>query len=443
MGNAETGLCCSLREKSDGGAAVPPRPAGARSPFVNNEGRSPQFSISEVQVAVDRPKMMAYGPLWQHRDGFIVRRLVVASNDDVHVYRIPDDENSMNESNVPQLILEHTLTMSSGNAVHAILFTDESSSRRLAISEGPVENGKYNVNIWNCDMPSVWTQSLATGNVLEPIKWDEDEAAVYLLEGHTAPVLCIGSNIHYLVTADTNGQCCVWQKQHYTRKDSAKLHQDGVLDLSVDKNFAYTIASNDCCVCIWSLPNLSLLSSIPIEIPDSYVTGVPDYDSLQMKCQKCQLQRLTRIKRPVSRWSSLRACGKEAATNKTPLGVLYVAAVAAEGVVPGHPNAGLILEWSLGREPVCRSATIAHDSPILGLEYGPYDNGPLLTCDGAGVFHVWDCVPALHCSQEVALAPSGAESKIAIAVDPRVGLYTAVGNSKISVWKQVAVGYNC
>merc|ERR1712087_993166 len=77
-------------------------------------------------------------------------------------------------------------------------------------------------------------------------------------------------------------------------------------------------------------------------------------------------------------------------------------------------GAGVLMEWSLsGRldkqsgmhEPSCRSMQIAHESAIIDMVYGPYDNGPVITCCKGGTFRVWEFLieRGLCCSQQIQL----------------------------------------
>lgn len=360
-----------------------------------------------------------------------MRRLAVANDNEVHVYRVMSDQD-VARGTVPQLLLEHTHKVEPGNCIHAILFTDESSSRNLAVSQGTNAGRRQGVLIWNCDMPSSWWIPSST-NLPNPIIWDKKKHLACVLQGHSGPVKCIGVGSNFVVTADTLGECRVWQKTMYLKKGQAKLHEGGVADLAVDKAFVYSIG---CCgyhVSVWSLPELALLLSIPIEIPDKYLDDIPE----SVLPRSHRLERLTQLKRPLSRWVGVSSAKDVTSGSDRPTGAIYVAAVAAEGLLSAYPRAGLIMEWSLGVEPECRSVTIAHESPVVQLKYGPYDNGPLVTADSSGIIRVWDCIPSIHCSQEL-VSEHEAAPEVSIAVDPRVGLYTTLGTSKLSIWKQIA-----
>jgi len=96
------------------------------------------------------------------------------------------------------------------------------------------------------------------------------------------------------------------------------------------------------------------------------------------------------------------------------------------------------MEWSLGGpKPACQGMQVAHDSPIISLAYGPYDNGPLITADARGLFRVWDYTPRLWCSQQVDSGGSLDSHKLAVAMDPlNRTVYCTVGDRRLFVWRQ-------
>ena len=108
----------------------------------------------------------------------------------------------------------------------------------------------------------------------------------------------------------------------------------------------------------------------------------------------CRLSELTALRRPLSRWAGSQGSSRSA---KAPRGTLFVAAVLADPCEAAVVGAGVLMEWALSpggqQGAACQSAQVAHDSPIVSIAFGPYDNGPVITADRRGVFRVWDCCP--------------------------------------------------
>ncbi|CAE8701898.1 unnamed protein product, partial [Polarella glacialis] len=129
-----------------------------------------------------------------------------------------------------------------------------------------------------------------------------------------------------------------------------------------------------------------------------------------------------------------------------PRGMLFVAGTVAAGQEVAGEGAAVLMEWSLSIKPTCQNAIVAHDSPIVAIAYGPYDNGPLITADTNGVCRVWDFTPRLWCSQQVDMRPSmspkndgppSARLEVAIASDPlQRALYSIAGDKRLLVWSQ-------
>jgi len=94
------------------------------------------------------------------------------------------------------------------------------------------------------------------------------------------------------------------------------------------------------------------------------------------------------------------------------------------------------MEWSLSDKPRCKTVQIAHDSPILCLCYGPYDNGPVITADAKGVVRVWEMMleTGLRFTQQIDLLCLMGPAGIAVAVEQPFGLYVAVGGRRLYVW---------
>lgn len=439
MGSGESAFCCTSRGKPE---RVVLRPAKFQCIERGNHltERAPHFKTHEVKMSIMSPKKMVVGPLW-HQGAGITKRLAVASDNEVHVYRVMSDED-VTTGNMPPLVLEHVLHMETGDIVHSIAFSDDNSSRHLVVAQGQESGNKQQLGIWLCDVPESW-EVIRGAEVPTPIEWN-GEGPMFALQSHFAPVCCLGVNGTFLVSADQKGDCCLWQKNRYVLRAAARLHDGGVVDLVVDRAYVYSAGTVNCTICIWSLPELSHLHSILIDIPDSFLGEALSISDPYFS-QKCKISKITRIKRPVSRWAGSTRPRDSSSNQGGPVGILYIAAETATGTFLPFPNAGLILEWNLGTEPECRSITVAHESPIIEFEYGPYDNGPLLTGAADGVFGVWDCVPTINCAQEVlSFRGNGLKlpSDVAMAVDPRMGLYTSVGNSTVSIWRQHAITSN-
>jgi hypothetical protein len=105
-------------------------------------------------------------------------------------------------------------------------------------------------------------------------------------------------------------------------------------------------------------------------------------------------------------------------------------------------GAGLLMEWSLGDKPTIQSVQIAHDSPIVSLVYGPWDNGPVITADAKAVFRVWEfnLERGLCFSQQVNLLypthPNDLPGGPAMAVEQPGKLYVSVGAKRLYVWQR-------
>lgn len=436
-------MCCSVRDK-DG-----------KRPFPVTEGM-PHFVCSEVDLPVERPLMLAFAPLW-HSGTSCPRRMALASEHMVHVYRMsegvvgkPDDPDSV-PTLTAAMLLEHTLSLGDNLTVTALLFRDEDASRHLTVAYGPASgsSGQFRVRIWTCESGSY---SMSASEPLTPTPWRLDQGYVASLDDHSAAVTRLAVSSTFLLSSDKSGECRVWQKtRSYAARASARLHQGAVADLVVDRLFAYSVGCEDLFIRVWSLPDLKPVLAIPasnFEAPmAALMEARPEVPTLINGSQlasetprTCRISTLTAVRRPTSRWSGAQGSGRN---STTPRGMLFVAGTLAEGQEIAGTGAGVLMEFALSSTPVCQSLQIAHDSPIVVLAHGPYDNGPLVTGDAKGVFRVWDYTPRLWCSQQVdtgCSSPDGG-ARLSIAVDPlHRALYSIVGDKRLFVWRQHTAG---
>eukprot|EP00929_Paragymnodinium_shiwhaense_P014522 TRINITY_DN122437_c0_g1_i1.p1 TRINITY_DN122437_c0_g1~~TRINITY_DN122437_c0_g1_i1.p1 ORF type:complete len:511 (+),score=86.91 TRINITY_DN122437_c0_g1_i1:154-1686(+) len=465
------GMCCSVREKD--GRRLAADALGA-----------PQFTYSEIALDADKPRHLAFSPLWSQGAAGQAqpRRLALASDKVVQVYRITNAEDDRSEGALPELALEYSLDLGQRRTVTALRFRDEESSRHLvvALTHAPglaisalasEEAGPaHSVRVWGMVDRATSSSGGRTGSkqpaAITAAELQLDEGYLASLDDHTAPVTRLAANTTYLFTADSAGECRAWHKtRSYALRASAQLHQSAVVDLTVDRLFLYSAGSQDQTIRVWSSPDLKPVLSIGIELPrelcasivdpraPSFATdegktpdviAMPSLPSAPSSASPAgaagsgyRLTALTALRRPLSRWSGSQGSTRN---NNTPKGVLFVAGVLSAGPNGIGRGAGVLMEWSLaGEKAVCRSAQIAHDMPIVSLAYGPYDNGPLITVDARGQFRVWDVTPKLWCSQRVDVGLLGGDpGGLAIAVDPmRRGFFAITGGKRLLVWGQM------
>jgi len=401
-------MCCSVRDKNEkcrGGAL--------------SAGYSPQFRCLEQELRLDKPTCLAFSPLWFSGAG-AVKRVALAGERDVHVYRIIDE---LISSDMPQIALEHELRLGDSQVVHSLIFGDDSSSRHLIVGIGPPGESEegHSVRIWNCEVAA--------------LVWKVNEGYVETLEGHCGPIHRLVANPTYLFSADATGECRVWQKNKaFCQRAAARLHQGPLADAVMDRLFLYTIGEHDCHISIWTVPELQECTKIDVSFPSHLLAADLGCDAQQMAALAAApnwLSRLTSLRRPLSRWASSRGSTRDA---KFPRGLLFVA-----GVIGGDSeiaNSGVLMEWSLGSEPRCVSAQIAHEQPIAALAYGPYDNGPLVTADASGVFRIWDWGKPIQCVQHVEFSGTCENLPVAMAIEPQKGLFTTVGDKRLFIWRR-------
>lgn len=470
---SRTYMCCSVRDKQ-----------GLSSEL--GAGRPPQFHCHEADVRIENPAFAAFAPLHQ-RETALTRRLALASAQEVHVYRAPPSEQPKGKAGamlLPPLVLTHRLVVDPSVMVAGILFADEDNSRHLAVALGPWPNpppgvglpsaavvGKsdeaHRIQVWSCE----GGQSVASnGEAPGVVEWKQGEGCIATISEHKAAITKLCANKTYLLSGDAAGECRLWQKNKaFQRRAQGLFHKGGVADLAIDRLFAYSAGTEDLRICIWMLPDLSQMVSIPVDIPDGLLPKIMFSGLAAMTARGGQdappslpppplrgpiesprwgssengtrLARVNLIRRPLSRWS-----GWQGSTRgpKAPRGSLYAAGVMCEG--RDMAGAGVLMEWTLGEKPSCQSAQIAHDTPIVSLVHGPYDNGPIITADAKGVFRIW--APLLDRGlcflQQIELLCLGGlaggalelASTPAVAVEQPVGLYVAAGSSKLFIWQR-------
>lgn len=432
---ASRGVCCSVREKE--GRLLAAEPSGGA-----------QFSYSEVELGLEKPRLLAFAPLWHHgASGAAPRRLAVAGERTVFVYFVSGESDFRSDSEAPGLTLEYTLQFGAKRVVTGLLFRDEDTSRHLVVAISPTPGlailleesaSQHCVRIWGL-------AAERTEGHFEPTALNPDEGFLASLDQHGSPVTRVAVSSTFLFTADTLGECRVWQKNRgYVNKAAAHLHQGGGIDLTVDRLFVYSVGLQDNTIRVWSVPDLKPVLNITAELPPELTTSILNSRSAPEGAKdaeprlRCPISALTTLRRPVSRWSGSQGSMR---SQHMPKGVLFVAGVISTGGPSGSSGrgAGVLMEWSLGQVATCRSAQIAHDLPVVALAYGPYDNGPLTTADAHGVFRIWDVTPRLRCSQRVDVGLLGGDpAGLAICVDPlRRGLFTITGGRRLLLWREL------
>lgn len=388
-----------------------------------------------------------------------------------------------------RVILEYQMCLDCDLEVTSIAFMDEISSKNLVVAVGPADNGAlmhkehaYQVRIFTCGAearnfsieerkPTAW-------------RWNKDHAAS--LEDHDAPVERVVTSLTTFVTLDSQGTCATWKKSQglSQRHASTKLHKGSVADIAVERHFMYACGREDKTISVWSVPNLAPVFEIvadvfpfltgldvarkavfdPARLPDNddndddkakdstQKGAAGDQDSCKAKPLSSvnQVAALTALIRPLSRWAGSQGASRSA---DAPRGTLFVAATLADSkalapaCMPLHQadtyaavgtGAGVIMEWSMGhKKAICTSAHVAHDSPIVSIAYGPYDNGPVITADRLGIFRVWDIVPKLTLAQQLAFAWSpGTIPHLSVAIEPQKGVFTSCGDRRLFIWRR-------
>lgn len=460
-------MCCSVRDKE-----------GIRARFLNTSQNVP-FECVTAQVTLQDPRFLALAPLWQtDEEPPKPRRLALASESKVHIYRVPDTEpverpGGDNGFDPASLRLEYTLELGAGMVISAVVFNRRGDERKgernmpmsLFVAACPAEgvSAPNTVKAWI--FPTA--QSAGFENGAEVTVWTWNQGQVITTQ-HAARVDHLATSPQYLLTADGTGACSVWDKsKSFTNKGSEKLHdesQGGLSDLVAERHFAYSSGRTDLLVKVWGLPDLRLVmqtsmhpkiraplipeSSVQPQPPQSPDSTKPQLEFQGVPCIKlagqaaeisdglpCTLAELTGLRRPASRWCGAQASERVRA-GAGPRGLLFVAGMLSVTSDIADVAASVLMVLALGKDPECHAIQIAHDTPIAAISYGPYDNGPLVTADACGIFRVWEYAPRLVCLQQGNIG-GGAPCHPAIAMDPMErALYSITGNQRLIIWKQ-------
>jgi len=409
-------ICCSTRDKNERG--------GLRAAYPQNS----QFWYAEVELRLDDPRSLSLAPLWSNEVP-VSKRLAVAGSHDVHIYSIREDQLQLD---LPRLRLEHKWAVpETAGSVTGLLFTEETNSRSLAIA---VSLGRKNcVRIWPLD-PSPLREGV------EAKVWNLHEGFLVSLDDHKFSVVRMVVSPQYLLSVDTSGVCSVWQKsRNFQRKATQTLHKGGVVDLVADRLFAYSAGMDDRSIAVWSLPDLTLIQTVGVEIPKAMLPDMPQSDATNASSSSSPstFVRVTGLRRPLSRWAGAQGSSRQ---SSHPKGTLFISGLLTSEKAPAETErecAGVLMEWTLGAEPICQCAQLAHESPIASLMYGPEDNGPVITADAKGQFCVWDTVPRLNCSQQVRVVGNAFEDcPLAVAMEPQHGLYSTIGDRRLFIWRR-------
>jgi len=283
---------------------------------------------------------------------------------------------------------------------------------------------------------------------LRAMQWSWEEGYVGPSEPHLSKVTHLLANSACLLAGEVSGYCHSFElrdskgrsaKQSYTPIVKERLHEEasgGLADLAMDKCFVYSAGRKDLEVRIWSMPDLRPNMTINIGLPQEplqHVSAATSGGVSMIAKRPASLVEITGLRRPISRWS-----GAKASAGTPPRGVLFVSALLG-AAVDSPPDcefagAGVLMVWTLGSEPSCKSVQIGHESKIAAIAYGPYDNGPLVTADMHGIFRVWDFTPRLWPLQHVDTRSTDVRAP-AIVVDPmNRALYSVVGAPRLFIW---------
>lgn len=464
-------MCCAVRDK-DGGEG-----AGL--------GKAPQFTCVDAEVTlVDEACFVTFSPLYT-QEAAKPRHLAVASREEMCIFHRPSPATDLS-SCLAGLCCTHRLRLDANLQINAILFVDDDNSRQVAVATGPTGcdpaapnrgPGVHSTKVFVCD--SSGTRPRPTREApWSGVDWSFKNDAVAMLEGHTATIVKLVSNRQFVLSADLAGQVAIWAKPRlpgkvFERKAMALCHDGGVADACIDRSFAYTVGRQENRVCIWQLPELMpQVLSLPIDLHEELLNSLQPRlqplpstgPRLEMPTSKdCDatgaagiranaltprspIARVNLLRRPLSRWAGAPNVSKGAQPVQLPRGCLFVAAIVGAGCEVAGPGAGLLMEWTLGEHPNLHSLQVAHDSPIVSMTYGPYDNGPIITADTRGTFRVWEFSldRGLQLSQQLsimsALTPYDMASRVDWArymLPPSVGWPAVVVEPPTSVYMVV------
>lgn len=424
----DTGCCSSgcKRDQERPTSSVSPTPVR----FLSLE-RELQF------YNVAGPEFIAFGPLYAAGQGLIQKRLAVAGGACVQVYAV--DDSDFQAECYGCMSLEHSFDVPIGFSVTALCFSDESSSSHVVAALAPTKSCDTMcfANVWDCERQSRSPcHSSTDGEDKEnlPLGGRNCSDAIAVMDGHSGVIRCFATNSGCFATADSTGACQIWERpRNYALVGVETLHEGGIADLALDRLFAYSAGSVDCLLRIWHLPDLEPALTVPMFVPTARVfphedAALSGLDAMvQADAEQVQFSRVTVLRRPQSRWAGARAY--------TPAGTIYIAGVDAHAL--GGEGPGILSEWRLNPKVTCQAARVAHESPIVEVAFGPYDNGPLVTADRRGVFRVWDIVTKLHCMQEVRPGGNEVPRGLALAVQPQQGIFASLGDNRIFLWRRL------
>lgn len=458
--------CCALRDKH-----------GASEGALGS-ARSPQFVSQEMDHGLmEQASLLSFAPLYQ-REAMQPRRLALASPKEVIVFRLSDHDPELEKASPP--VLTHRLRVDTSQwQVDSILFCEDDDSKHLAVVLGPpgLDTGGSPeappalgaglarlpfsargaahasvVKIWNCTV-----EPMAVGappkELLASQGWSAslqaDDARIEKVGADGARIEKVACNRQFFFTLDVAGCCVAWQKnRNFQRRASTELHSAGAVDFIVERMFAYSIGRREKCVSVWSLPDstaldaqLKLALTIPVEVPLGHLPHLREDVQLARRPNSARdvlAVQVTLLRRPLSRWSG---CQGSSRGPQFPRGCLFGAATLLETCDVAGAGSGLLLEWSLRERPSLMGAQVAHDSPIVSLSYGPYDNGPVITGDARGVFRVWDfTLNYRFCLvQQLELPCQASRPSPALVVEPPRCLYVVL-DGRLHVWQRAQEG---
>mmetsp|Transcript_30942 Transcript_30942/g.65602 ORF Transcript_30942/g.65602 Transcript_30942/m.65602 type:complete len:543 (+) Transcript_30942:124-1752(+) len=456
-------MCCAVRDKEG-------------TETVKVEGKAPQFCMIGTEIPLlDEACFLQFAPLYQPESSR-PRRLAVGNTKELEVYYMRQaeqhieaaDSEDPHSTTLAHVVKSHSLRPEVGMRITSVLFCDDGDSSRLIVAVGPSESGlpggsalsmlransgsrnQVSVKVFPCiekGSDHYWESGV--------VAWHWEKSASASLEYHSASIVKMSNNRQNVVLGDLDGQVSVWIKakdgQPWTRKVANHCHQTGIADLCVDREFAFTCGRKESVVCVWLVSSLLQILKLPMHIPEQVVTNLkpppqPYAPAVSLSLAGPVLEavsptrsnssstsfddpspifaRINLIKRPQTRWSGVASAHKKGLIQKkTAYGTLFVAAILGPAGATGSvgPGAGILMEWSLGEHPRLRSIHTAHESPIVAMSFGPYDNGPLVTADLRGSFRVWEMALSggLQLSQQIMtdVGPVQAPSLQVLALD--------------------------
>mmetsp|Transcript_60356 Transcript_60356/g.171525 ORF Transcript_60356/g.171525 Transcript_60356/m.171525 type:complete len:447 (+) Transcript_60356:76-1416(+) len=429
-------MCCSAREK-----------AGLENPPCL--GAPPRFRLDSCEVQIAQARLVAFAPLYQ-REAALTRRVALASACEVHVYRVTDPDDL--SAGLPELTLTHTLRAEHGQQITGVRFVDEDNSRDLAVAFGPVEGaeGEHVLQIWNteADRKDDFGGVLPDEQV-EVVQWDHHSNCSTSIVFSKVPITHMATQKgSFFLAADATGNCQLFNKRkNFELRSEAVLHPGGIVDLALDKLFLFSVG-NQRAIRVSSVPDLREVLTISVDLSQDFLRCMgapassgplrrPSQGARAPASPSAHFAALGPLRRPCSRWTGMPGAARSGGSG-APRGFLYAAGVLGDACEVAGAGAGVLMEWQLGGQALCRSAQVAHDSPIVLLSHGPYDNGPIITADAKGIFRVWqsELDKGLCFMQQVDLACLEPAAVPAVAVEQPRCLYMVACNKKLVVWRR-------